>query len=172
VAADEEVAGRIESIVADEEEIDMEPADVESDGCSFSSAPIGPYKLGKAKESVIVNEELAQKFGLEAIGTTVCREFGTDGVFYGIITGVHVQKGEEVLYQVEYSDGDVEDIDLQEYNYVYALWLKEEGWNGDEYEPNEKGEAPTTKRMPPQKKPMTQVKRPLKKPKLRKERLR
>jgi hypothetical protein len=147
VVADEEVAGRIESIVADEEEIDMEPADVESDGGSFCSAPIGFYKLGKAKESVIVNEELAQKFGLEAIGTTVCREFGTDGVFYGVITAVHVQKGEEVLYQVEYSDGDIEDMDLQEYNYAYALWLKEEGWNGDEYAPNEEGEATTSKRM-------------------------
>jgi hypothetical protein len=56
VAADEEVAGRIESMVADEEEIDMELADVESDGGSFSSAPIGPYKLGKTKESLIVNE--------------------------------------------------------------------------------------------------------------------
>ncbi len=73
----------------------MEPVDVESDGGSFSRAAIGPYTLGKAKESVIVNEELAQKFGLEAIGITVCREFGTNGVFYGVITAVHVQKGEE-----------------------------------------------------------------------------
>ena len=130
----------------------MEPADVESDGGSFSRAAIGPYTLGKAKESVIVNEELAQKFGLEAIGTTVCREFGTDGVFYGVITAVHVQKGEEVLYQVEYSDGDVEDMDLQEYNYAYALWLKEEGWNGEEYAPNVEGEATTKKRVPKKKK--------------------
>ena len=126
----------------------MECPDVESDGGSFSGAAIGPYKLGKSKDSVIGNEELAQKFGLEAIGTTVCREFGTDGVFYGVITAVHEQKGEEVLYQVEYSDGDVEDMDLQEYNYAYALWLKEEGWNGEEYEPNDEGEATTTKRVP------------------------
>ena len=133
----------------------MECADVESDGGSFSGAAIGPYKLGKAKDSVIVNEELAQKFGLEAIGTTVCREFGTDGVFYGVITAVHGEKGEEVLYQVEYSDGDVEDMDLEEYNYAYALWLKEcaveEGWNGEEYAPNDEGEATTTKRVPKKK---------------------
>ncbi len=88
---------------------------------------------------------------MEAIETTVCREFGTDGVFYGVITAVHGPKGEEVLYQVEYSDGDVEDMDLQEYNYAYALWLKEEGWNGEEYAPNDEVEATTTKRVPKQK---------------------
>jgi hypothetical protein len=142
----------------------MECADVESDGGSFSGAAIGPYKLGKAKDSVIVNEELALKFGLEAIGTTVCREFGTDGVFYGVITAVHVQKGEEVLYQVEYSDGDVEDMDLQEYSYAYALWLKEERWNGEEYAPNDEGEGTTKKRVPKNKAPndASELKRPLK----------
>ena len=70
-----------------------ECAEVESDGGSFSGAPIGPYKLGTADESAIVNEELAQQFGVNAVGTTVCREFGTDGVFYGVITAFRSSKG-------------------------------------------------------------------------------
>ncbi len=47
-----------------------------------------------------MNEELAQKFGVNAVGTTVCREFGSDGVFYGVITAFRSGKGNgEDLYQ-------------------------------------------------------------------------
>jgi hypothetical protein len=114
-----------------------ECAEVESDGGNFSGAPIWPYILGKGEPAEIINEELAQQFGVNAVGTTVCREFGTDGDFYGVITAYRRTKGDvEDLYQVEYTDGDVEDMDEQEYNYAYALWLKEEGWNGEEYEPD------------------------------------
>ncbi len=114
-----------------------ECAEVESDGGSFSGAPIGPYILGNGEEPEIINEELAQPFGVNAVGTTVCREFGTDGVFYGVITAYRRSKGiAQDLYQVEYTDGDVEDMDGKEYSYAYALWLKEEGWNGEEYEPD------------------------------------
>ena len=42
---------------------------------------------------------------------------------------------------MEYSDGDAEDLDIKEYNYAYALWLKEEGWTPDD-----------VKKMPAQKK--------------------
>ncbi len=52
---------------------------------SSTRAPIGPYILGKGEEPEIINEELAQPFGVNAVGTTICREFGTDGVFYGVI---------------------------------------------------------------------------------------
>jgi hypothetical protein len=48
-----------------------EYAEVESDGGSFSGATIGPYAFGKADEPAIVNEELTQPFGVNAIGTTV-----------------------------------------------------------------------------------------------------
>jgi hypothetical protein len=86
-------------------------ADVGSDGGSFNGSPIGPFKLGKADDPVIVNEELAQQFGVSAIGTTVCREFGTYVVFYGVITAFRKLKGGgEELYEVAYIDGDVEDI--------------------------------------------------------------
>ncbi len=91
--------------------------------------------MGKAEQPLIVNEELAQPFGVNAVGTTVCRELGSDGVFYGVITAFRSGKGNgEDLYQVEYNDGDVEDMDGEEYNYAYALYLKEEGWNVEEYE--------------------------------------
>jgi hypothetical protein len=92
--------------------------EVERDGGSFSGATIGPYALGKAEVPAIVNEELAQPFGMNAIGTTVCREFGSDGVFYGVISAFGSSKGTQGLYQVEYNDGDVEDMDLEEYNYA------------------------------------------------------
>jgi hypothetical protein len=36
------------------------------------------------------------------------------------------------LYTIEYTEGDVEDMDLEEYNYAYALWLREEGWQVEE----------------------------------------
>ncbi len=63
-----------------------------SDGGSFSGAPIGTTKMGKADVPVIVSEELAQPFGVNAIRTTVCREFGIDGVFYGVISAFHSLK--------------------------------------------------------------------------------
>ncbi len=71
---------------------------------------------------------------MNAIGSTVCRELETDGVFYGVISAFHTVKGQEDLYTVEYKD--IEDMDLEEYNYAYALWLKEEGWQVNEYQAN------------------------------------
>ena len=44
------------------------------------------------------------------------------------------KSGSGGLYTVEYSDGDVEDMDLEEYNFAYALWLKEEGWDVEDGE--------------------------------------
>jgi hypothetical protein len=114
----------------------IEPADVSSDGGSFSGATIGTTEMGNADVPVIVSDELAQPFGVNAIGTTVCREFGVDGVFYGVISAFHTGKGQDDLYTVKYNDGDVEDLDLEEYNYAYALWLKEEGWQVDECHTN------------------------------------
>jgi hypothetical protein len=99
-----------------------------------------------------------------AVGTTVCREFGSDGVFYGVITAFRSGKGNgEDLYQVEYNDGDVEDMDGEEYNYAYALYLREEGWNVEEAEADttasasnrkQKKKARITKAPTPCSKPM------------------
>ena len=33
---------------------------------------------------------------------------------------------------MRYTDGDQEDLDLEEYNFAYALWLQKEGWDADE----------------------------------------
>ena len=83
------------------------------------------------KDGTYLNQDLAQKFGVLAIGETVCRLFDEHGIFYGVITAYR-KEGKNELYTVEYSDGDAEDLDTEEYNYAYALWLKEEGWTPDD----------------------------------------
>jgi hypothetical protein len=60
-----------------------------------------------------------------AVGETVCREFGGDGIFYGTINAFR-REGDTELYTVRYTDGDQEDLDLEEYNFAYALWLQQE----------------------------------------------
>ena len=70
-----------------------------------------------------------QKFGVNAIGKHVARDFGEDGIFTGTITRfTRGKNGVEDLYQVTYTDGDVEDMDVPEYNFGYALHLQNEGW--------------------------------------------
>ena len=54
-----------------------------------------------------------QKHGLEARGALVERDFGDDGVFVGTVVGFSDEKGAGKLYRVEYSDGDVEDLDQE-----------------------------------------------------------
>jgi hypothetical protein len=115
------------------------PADVESDGGSFSGAPLPrPKSTRKRKEVTKIstpNLDLAQKFGVLAVGEAVCRDFGADGIFYGTINAYRRESTGE-LYTVRYSDGDQEDLDTEEYNFAYALWLSEEGWNAEEADVN------------------------------------
>ncbi len=35
------------------------------------------------------------------------------------------------IYSIEYADGDVEDVDGDEYNVAYELWLRDSGWVPD-----------------------------------------
>ena len=72
--------------------------------------------------------QMAQKNGLEAIGAMVCRHFGDDGYFVGIIISLNFSTDGSSLYRVKYSDGDMEDLDQEEYNYAYSLQLKRDGW--------------------------------------------
>ena len=65
---------------------------------------------------------------MEAIGALVERDFGGDGVFVGTVVGFRDEKGVGKLYRVKYSDGDVEDLDQEEYNFAYAMKLKSDGW--------------------------------------------
>ncbi len=53
------------------------------------------------------------------------------GYFYGTINAYR-REGSTDLYTLRYTDGDQEDLDLEKYNFAYALWLTEEGWNAEE----------------------------------------
>ena len=90
-----------------------------------------PIARSLRKRKEIKSTELGQKFGVLAIGEAVCRDFGTDGIFYGTINAFR-REGSDDLYTVRYTDGDQEDLDLEEYNFAYALWLTEEGWQAEE----------------------------------------
>jgi hypothetical protein len=72
-----------------------------------------------------------QKFGARAIGESVARDFGADGVFTGTITASRKEGGTH-LYTVKYSDGDVEDLDTEEYNHAYEMWLRQIGWEPED----------------------------------------
>ena len=67
----------------------------------------------KRKQVRVKNTELSQKFGVLASGETVCREFGFDGIFYGTINAFR-REDDADLYTVRYTDGDQEDMDLEE----------------------------------------------------------
>ncbi len=93
------------------------------------------------------NPNLAQKFGLLAIGECVCQTFGNNGVFYGVVTAYRKDSGSG-LYSIQYTDGDKEDTDLEEYNYAYALFLREEEWHAEDIGLEEEPEPNT---LPPKK---------------------
>jgi hypothetical protein len=69
--------------------------------------------------------------GAEAIGQSVCREFVPHGFFTGTITAYRKEM-ETRLYTVEYTDGDVEDLDDEEYNHAYEVWLRQSGWEPED----------------------------------------
>ncbi len=72
-----------------------------------------PIARSLRKRKEIKSTELGQKFGVLAIGEAVCRDFGTDGIFYGTINAFR-REGFDDLYTVRYTDGDQEDLDLEE----------------------------------------------------------
>ncbi len=47
-----------------------------------------PVRSTAPQPSVVVNDKLAQTFGVNAIGEFVCRDFGPDGIFQGKIYGI------------------------------------------------------------------------------------
>ena len=74
-----------------------------------------------------------QLFGHEAVGAAVARNFGELGTFTGrVVKFVRGKANDKDLYAVEYEDGDVEDMDTEEYNFAYALHLRREGWDLEE----------------------------------------
>jgi hypothetical protein len=91
-----------------------------------------PVRASGPQPPRVVSDNLAQKFGVNAIGDFVCRDFGPDGIFQGMITAYHLDAQKHGLYTVQYTDNDVEDLDEEEYNYAYSLWLQEEGWEAED----------------------------------------
>ena len=59
-------------------------------------------------------------FGLLSIGTEVMKQFET-GLFLGTVKGYFKK---EDLYKIEYSDGDIEDFNKEEYIRAYQLGLE------------------------------------------------
>ncbi len=86
----------------------------------LSALTIILYYLKGHKGDEIYSEDLAQNFGVHGIGEAVCRSFGEDGIFHGVVTAFR-REGRTELYTVEYTDGDCEEIDKEEYNFGYAL---------------------------------------------------
>lgn len=57
------------------------------------------------------------------VGTFVARDFGNDGIFSGIIENHYADDCS--LCMVRYTDGDTEDLDIDEIQYAIALYKKE-----------------------------------------------
>ena len=68
-----------------------------------------------------------QKFGACAIGQSVLRDFGVEGVFPGTVIAFR-KDGLEDVYVIQYEDGDVEEFAAAEYTLAYELWLRQSGW--------------------------------------------
>jgi hypothetical protein len=87
-----------------------------------------------------------QKFGTEAIGTNVTRQFGDEGSFTGIVAAFR-KMGSNHVYTVQYVDGDVEDVDIGEYNLGFEMFLRESGWKPEAL-PLTEDVKPTTRKKP------------------------
>jgi hypothetical protein len=72
------------------------------------------------------------KFGLLSIGTEVMRQFDS-GLFHGTVRSYDKK---EDLYKIDFSDGDVEDFDKEEFIYAYELAINH-GDHGNETEREE-----------------------------------
>ena len=78
-------------------------------------------------------DENAQSFWVAAVEALVKKEFADGQAYSGTITKfVKATKEEPGLYHVLYEDGDEEDWDREEYNYGYALHLRDESRNVEE----------------------------------------
>ena len=73
------------------------------------------------------NERMTPKLGLLGIGTEVMKQFD-DGLFVGTVQSYNRK---DSLYKIEYSDGDMEDMDEEEYVYAYQLALANGGEAND-----------------------------------------
>jgi hypothetical protein len=67
---------------------------------------------------------------LEAVGQKVAKDFGEQGVFFGSIISVEYDSDDEAkekpFYVVQYTDGDKEDLNEEEYGYAHELCFQME----------------------------------------------
>lgn len=59
--------------------------------------------------------------GGDAVGKSIARDFGKKhgGIFFGVVKSVRGQK--QLIYHVQYTDGDEEDFDEDQFVYAYFL---------------------------------------------------
>jgi hypothetical protein len=74
-----------------------------------------------------------QKFGNQALGAIVTRHFPDEGNFTATIIAFR-KMGTTNVYTVQYTDGDVEDLDADDYNVAYDLFLRESGWQPESFD--------------------------------------
>ena len=67
-----------------------------------------------------------EKLGAWSIGQCVSRDFGDEGIFTGTITAYR-RDGDNDIYELEYEDGDHEELATEEYQSGRALWMKHSG---------------------------------------------
>ncbi len=67
-----------------------------------------------------------ENLGAWAIGQSVSRDFGAEGLFTGRVRAYR-KDGETDLYELEYEDGDREEVETEEYKLGRALWIQEWG---------------------------------------------
>ena len=67
-----------------------------------------------------------EKLGAWAIGQSVSRDFGEEGTFTGTVTAYR-RDGDNDVYELEYEDGDREEVATEEYKLGRALWIKHWG---------------------------------------------
>ena len=79
------------------------------------------YQKAKATKIKGTKGLPGQKYGNEALDTSVTRHFGEEGSFMGIIAAFR-KMGNNHVYTMQYVDGDVEDLDGGEYNLAYELF--------------------------------------------------
>ena len=92
--------------------------------------------LQTEEDSSIVIQTLGQN--VAAVGTKVAKDFGSLGVFFGTVLSVEYDSDDEIkakpFYCVQYSDGDREDLNEDEFGYGQELYFQMELDAEDEIE--------------------------------------
>ncbi len=84
----------------------------------------GTERVEKTSETTTQNQDKH----LEALGEKVAKDFGKQGVFFGSAIAVEYDSDdhgkENPFYVVQYTDGDKEDLNEEEYGYAHELCVQ------------------------------------------------